>query len=138
MNRRPPRSTRTDTLFPYTTLFRSCGQQQVLVGQVGIAAVRALVDGDPAVADRAAAAGADPAPGQFAGGVAGHVPAAQAGVDVAPAGPQHPAVRPQPGVTALPAHAAFVAPERRRSPQPRAGKPWHSTAGPPPPHYPQK
>src|SRR3546814_10364052 len=24
MNRRPPRSTRTDTLFPYTTLFRSC------------------------------------------------------------------------------------------------------------------
>src|SRR3546814_18171778 len=23
--RRPPRSTRTDTLFPYTTLFRSCG-----------------------------------------------------------------------------------------------------------------
>src|SRR3546814_9780788 len=25
MNRRPPRSTRTDTLFPYTTLFRSFG-----------------------------------------------------------------------------------------------------------------
>src|SRR3546814_5259770 len=25
MVRRPPRSTRTDTLFPYTTLFRSCG-----------------------------------------------------------------------------------------------------------------
>src|SRR3546814_4129269 len=24
MTRRPPRSTRTDTLFPYTTLFRSC------------------------------------------------------------------------------------------------------------------
>src|SRR3546814_1495860 len=24
MCRRPPRSTRTDTLFPYTTLFRSC------------------------------------------------------------------------------------------------------------------
>src|SRR3546814_20244075 len=24
MNRRPPRPTRTDTLFPYTTLFRSC------------------------------------------------------------------------------------------------------------------
>src|SRR3546814_4612198 len=24
MYRRPPRSTRTDTLFPYTTLFRSC------------------------------------------------------------------------------------------------------------------
>src|SRR3546814_3059623 len=29
MIRRPPRSTRTDTLFPYTTLFRSHVQQQV-------------------------------------------------------------------------------------------------------------
>src|SRR3546814_3408571 len=28
MIRRPPRSTRTDTLFPYTTLFRSLGLQQ--------------------------------------------------------------------------------------------------------------
>src|SRR3546814_6313026 len=29
MIRRPPRSTRTDTLFPYTTLFRSAGQQRI-------------------------------------------------------------------------------------------------------------
>src|SRR3546814_4382419 len=28
MIRRPPRSTRTDTLFPYTTLFRSVGAAQ--------------------------------------------------------------------------------------------------------------
>src|SRR3546814_9711653 len=28
MIRRPPRSTRTDTLFPYTTLFRSSGHQR--------------------------------------------------------------------------------------------------------------
>src|SRR3546814_2174359 len=28
MIRRPPRSTRTDTLFPYTTLFRSSGAQR--------------------------------------------------------------------------------------------------------------
>src|SRR3546814_9949730 len=28
MIRRPPRSTRTDTLFPYTTLFRSAGAPQ--------------------------------------------------------------------------------------------------------------
>src|SRR3546814_1506584 len=28
MIRRPPRSTRTDTLFPYTTLFRSLGADQ--------------------------------------------------------------------------------------------------------------
>src|SRR3546814_9943327 len=31
MIRRPPRSTRTDTLFPYTTLFRSAKGQQTLV-----------------------------------------------------------------------------------------------------------
>src|SRR3546814_9030846 len=29
MIRRPPRSTRTDTLFPYTTLFRSSGRKAV-------------------------------------------------------------------------------------------------------------
>src|SRR3546814_3851409 len=33
MIRRPPRSTRTDTLFPYTTLFRSLGH--LLARQVG-------------------------------------------------------------------------------------------------------
>src|SRR3546814_8292900 len=32
MIRRPPRSTRTDTLFPYTTLFRSANQISALVG----------------------------------------------------------------------------------------------------------
>src|SRR3546814_1771120 len=32
MRRRPPRSTRTDTLFPYTTLVRSCERTDHLVG----------------------------------------------------------------------------------------------------------
>src|SRR3546814_2077149 len=32
MIRRPPRSTRTDTLFPYTTLFRSVFHTIILVG----------------------------------------------------------------------------------------------------------
>src|SRR3546814_19178374 len=32
MIRRPPRSTRTDTLFPYTTLFRSVGPQDARRG----------------------------------------------------------------------------------------------------------
>src|SRR3546814_5933502 len=31
MRRRPPRSTRTDTLFPYTTLFRSAGNRRWLI-----------------------------------------------------------------------------------------------------------
>src|SRR3546814_8402465 len=34
MIRRPPRSTRTDTLFPYTTLFRSLRDVQALAQQV--------------------------------------------------------------------------------------------------------
>src|SRR3546814_17153869 len=29
----PPRSTRTDTLFPYTTLFRSVGKQRLYAGE---------------------------------------------------------------------------------------------------------
>src|SRR3546814_13175623 len=39
MSRRPPRSTRTDTLFPYTTLFRSNQHrraQQATTRQVGV------------------------------------------------------------------------------------------------------
>src|SRR3546814_3725473 len=32
MIRRPPRSNRTDTLFPYTTLFRSCAVEHVYHG----------------------------------------------------------------------------------------------------------
>src|SRR3546814_5827721 len=32
MIRRPPRSTRTDTLFPYTTLFRSVEVEMVVAG----------------------------------------------------------------------------------------------------------
>src|SRR3546814_14243430 len=32
MIRRPPRSTRTDTLFPYTTLFRSLGKPRQMTG----------------------------------------------------------------------------------------------------------
>src|SRR3546814_6536331 len=45
MTRRPPRSTRTDTLFPYTTLFRSpsAGPAALLAGQMR----RAPVAGAP-------------------------------------------------------------------------------------------
>src|SRR3546814_8408691 len=45
MLRRPPRSTRTDTLFPYTTLFRSLGE---LVIQADRASVAQSLGGDPA------------------------------------------------------------------------------------------
>src|SRR3546814_4247938 len=38
MIRRPPRSTRTDTLFPYTTLFRSIFQGLSLGGEYGASA----------------------------------------------------------------------------------------------------
>src|SRR3546814_14091845 len=36
MIRLPPRSTRTDTLFPYTTLFRSRRLELAEVGQIGV------------------------------------------------------------------------------------------------------
>src|SRR3546814_5297884 len=45
MIRRPPRSTRTDTLFPYTTLFRSDEfglRRLIFVGHFGGIAARAL------------------------------------------------------------------------------------------------
>src|SRR3546814_5616955 len=37
MIRRPPRTTRTDTLFPYTTLFRSQGQAAALAASLAAA-----------------------------------------------------------------------------------------------------
>src|SRR3546814_14091596 len=40
MRRRPPRSTRTDTLFPYTTLFRSPSEQGRLQGWLDAMGVR--------------------------------------------------------------------------------------------------
>src|SRR3546814_9357394 len=56
MVRRPPRSTRTDTLFPYTTLFRSQrkilhvdfpvgGLQRLVAGRIGILENLAILRG---------------------------------------------------------------------------------------------
>src|SRR3546814_9320119 len=48
MIRRPPRTTRTDTLFPYTTLFRSRGDARLarrLERRTGTGAHRRLVQG---------------------------------------------------------------------------------------------
>src|SRR3546814_10942561 len=44
MIRRPPRSTRTDTLFPYTTLFRSIGRTRM--GALHVRQVIAALVGD--------------------------------------------------------------------------------------------
>src|SRR3546814_1056527 len=44
MIRRPPRSTRTDTLFPYTTLFRSAVDLQLGLGQQAAVAAGRLAD----------------------------------------------------------------------------------------------
>src|SRR3546814_3093898 len=51
MIRRPPRSTRTDTLFPYTTLFRSGADRADDVQAAG-GAVRLLQDGHRRVGGR--------------------------------------------------------------------------------------
>src|SRR3546814_12412169 len=53
MIRRPPRSTRTDTLFPYTTLFRSFGYGYTNLKD---RPRRALVNGQSAAGDVALAA----------------------------------------------------------------------------------
>src|SRR3546814_962147 len=63
MIRRPPRSTRTDTLFPYTTLFRSdqlggrgrgVGREVVLLAQQHAPAAAGQVSCDAAAIDAAA------------------------------------------------------------------------------------
>src|SRR3546814_13439075 len=65
MIRRPPRSTRTDTLFPYTTLFRSAGPGQRAddpgAGSAGVQPVpdRARLRGLPFRRLRRPVAGAD-------------------------------------------------------------------------------
>src|SRR3546814_6620385 len=51
MIRRPPRSTRTDTLFPYTTLFRSAAEQEQRDGQLRAAAIGAVDGGEDDGAD---------------------------------------------------------------------------------------
>src|SRR3546814_177411 len=58
MIRRPPRSTRTDTLFPYTTLFRSKAVDDVAeaVPVRNLLAVLVRLDGAVPQADRAARA----------------------------------------------------------------------------------
>src|SRR3546814_20477028 len=45
MIRRPPRSTRTDTLFPYTTLFRSSGAPSLLVAEAELHPDLEVADG---------------------------------------------------------------------------------------------
>src|SRR3546814_2520239 len=52
MIRRPPRSTRTDTLFPYTTLFRSVAEsspsdQAALAGAKSVKAIFDITVGEP-------------------------------------------------------------------------------------------
>src|SRR3546814_14564515 len=46
MIRRPPRSTRTDTLFPYTTLFRSTPERELL-GREALGTVDTAIDALP-------------------------------------------------------------------------------------------
>src|SRR3546814_20555983 len=73
MSRRPPRSTRTDTLFPYTTLFRSASSRQWRVpnqrtikpGETGDAPKM----GRPGDLSRAADGKSSPGPEPLPGGI---------------------------------------------------------------------
>src|SRR3546814_5006292 len=46
MIRRPPRSTRTDTLFPYTTLFRSRSHAHAMLIAADLVDIMGIVTGD--------------------------------------------------------------------------------------------
>src|SRR3546814_15909643 len=66
MIRRPPRSTRTDTLFPYTTLFRSAAPGRARAAHRGAlrrAAGHRVVPGRRPAARRAEPPDHDPVPG---------------------------------------------------------------------------
>src|SRR3546814_16902457 len=66
MIRRTPKSTRTDTLFPYTTLFRSHGDSDELASfsfpYAHLSCVPRLVRGTPVRIDRPYSAALPPAP----------------------------------------------------------------------------
>src|SRR3546814_1314535 len=66
MIRRPPRSTRTDTLFPYTTLFRS--RDQLHQSRIANARLGAGIDDDVDAAAVDAGVGEDQAAGAVARG----------------------------------------------------------------------
>src|SRR3546814_18561708 len=125
MIRRPPRSTRTDTLFPYTTLFRSADARRgddetaALVGVVGAGETDAemgLVEGVLGEADRGE---------QAADGAGDLVPRALAAQRQA-GRPGHgqPAPAPRlvepraPGVARTPVHAPIKAPAPPPRPPP--------------------
>src|SRR3546814_4438670 len=76
MIRRPPRSKRTDTLFPYTTLFRS-----LAIAQTGVAEGRYinLVGGHVEIENLVAGAGGTGAVAVELGGVAEHIGTRTAG-----------------------------------------------------------
>src|SRR3546814_9129788 len=63
MIRRPPRSTRTDTLFPYTTLFRSAGRMAAVDRDLRTGSGRSRIGGPVARLHRAAAGEAAVVPG---------------------------------------------------------------------------
>src|SRR3546814_20017268 len=81
MKRRTPRTTRTDTLFPYTTLFRSVGEAgEVVVDDLAATADQQLDEGQPPVVhvgmgelvDAGEPAGVDPDLGGIDGGFERH------------------------------------------------------------------
>src|SRR3546814_14717800 len=86
MRRRPPRSTRTDTLFPYTTLFRSSPS----AGSARRCGVGAGVHGFTVLVAGRTRRGRNPVPGGPVVGPLGHGPGVAVGVAIAGSAPRDP------------------------------------------------
>src|SRR3546814_8908229 len=99
MIRRPPRATRTDTLFPYTTLFRSCTRffsgmfmakpltwSRLLLISTALVAPTAMAQTDPATAAGEAGTTSTPTTADEAAAQSGDVDVSIPGADIIVAG----------------------------------------------------
>src|SRR3546814_15898569 len=130
MIRRQPRSTRTDTLFPYTTLFRSAARtgREVHEPQTRLARALCTVALHHDLGDRLQVVSARPGPGSLGirlplrhplGYICGQVPPIALCVD----SPQLAVVHPPPTIAAHRHQLRGVAVETRRHPTPsRVGR----------------
>src|SRR3546814_16540891 len=118
MIRRPPRSTRTDTLFPYTTLFRTTAARlprpcpaPLVTGALGY-------HGSPGQTTEAAAGGASAGRPQYAGATAPMLGWKRSATPLPTASPRSPRIKPKCLSNDRPCQATAATKAPRQTPQP--------------------